>query len=159
MEVFETDSISWFNHLRYTTTENMTTMGKVDVMMYIYGKCVTTSNLFVLISLDKSHLNPVCTHYAFDKSENARMCAKWQWNTLDWCCWIALSASPVVQSNHTISCVSLSFLTHPCVILSHNTTEPIAPHDMFHEIMWWNLYMYIKHKHLNNTKSTRGVDT
>ena len=44
------------------------------------------------------------------------MCAKWQWNALDWCYWIALPASPVVQSSNTVSCVSLSFRTHPCVL-------------------------------------------
>ena len=86
-----------------------------------FEKYVTTSNYFVLNSLDKGHLNSVCTHYVCDKSENARVCAKWQWNALDWCYWIALPASPVVQSSNTVSCVSLSFRTHPCVlaIISH----------------------------------------
>ena len=81
-----------------------------------FEKYVTTSNYFVLNSLDKGHLNSVCTHYVCDKSENARVCAKWQWNALDWCYWIALPASPVVQSSNTVSCVSLSFRTHPCVL-------------------------------------------
>ena len=36
--------------------------------------------------------------------------------THDWCYWIALLASPVVQSSNTVSCVSLSFRTHPCVL-------------------------------------------
>ena len=42
------------------------------------------------------------------------MCVKWQWNALDWCYWIA-------QSINTVSGVSLSFCTHPCVlaILQH----------------------------------------
>ena len=44
------------------------------------------------------------------------MCAKWQWNGLDWCYWIALQASLVVQSSNTRSCVPLSFRTHPCVL-------------------------------------------
>ena len=79
-------------------------------------KKVTTSKFFVLNSLHKSHLNSVRTQYVCDKSENARVCAKWQWNALDWCYWIALPASPVVQSSNTVSCVSLSFHTHPCVI-------------------------------------------
>ena len=48
----------------------------------------------VLNSLAKSHLNSVCTEYVFDKSENARVCAKWQWNALDWCYWV----NPVTQS-------------------------------------------------------------
>ena len=43
------------------------------------------------------------------------MCAKWQWNALDWCYWIAPTASPVVQSSNTVSCISLSFRTHPYV--------------------------------------------
>ena len=77
-----------------------------------FEKYVTTSNYFVLNSLDKGHLNSVCTHYLCDKSENARVCAKWQWNALDWCYWIALPASPVVQSSNTVSCFSLSFRTH-----------------------------------------------
>ena len=81
-----------------------------------FEKYVTTSNYFVLNSLDKGHLNSVCTNYVCDKSENARVCAKWQWNALDWCYWIALPASPVVQSSNTVSCVSLSFHTHPCVL-------------------------------------------
>ena len=81
-----------------------------------FEKYVTTSNYFVLNSLDKGHLNSVCTHYVCDKSENARVCAKWQWNALDRCYWIALPASPVVQSSNTVSCVSLSFRTHPCVL-------------------------------------------
>ena len=81
-----------------------------------FEKYVTTSNYFVLNSLDTGHLNSVCTHYVCDKSENARVCAKWQWNALDWCYWIAFPASPVVQSSNTVSCVSLSFRTHPCVL-------------------------------------------
>ena len=90
-----------------------------------FEKYVTTSNYFVLNSLDKGHLNSVCTHYVCDKSENARVCAKWQWNALDWYYWIALPASPVVQSSNTVSCVSLSFRTHPCVlaIYSHLMTS------------------------------------
>ena len=81
-----------------------------------FEKYATTSNFFVLNSLAKSHLNSVCTEYICDKSENARVCAKWQWNALDWCYWIALPASPVVQSSNTVSCVSLSFRTHRCVL-------------------------------------------
>ena len=80
------------------------------------NKYVTTSNYFVLNSLDKGHINSVCTHYVCDESENARVCAKWQWNALDWCYWIALSALPGVQSSNTVSCVSLSFRTHSCVL-------------------------------------------
>ena len=51
-----------------------------------------------------------------DKSENSWVCAKWQWNALDLCYWIALPALPVVQSSNTVSCVSLSFRTHPFVL-------------------------------------------
>ena len=87
-----------------------------------FEKYVTTSNYFVLNSLDKSHLNSVCTHYVCDKSENARVCAKWQWNALDWCYWIVLPASPLVQSSNTVSCVSLSFRTHPCTVRSRYNT-------------------------------------
>ena len=94
-----------------------------------FEKYVTTSNYFVLNSLDKSHLNSVCTHYVCDKSENARVCAKWQWNALDWCYWIALPASPVVQSSNTVSCVSLSFRTHPCV-LTIETHVFISPNHL-----------------------------
>ena len=81
-----------------------------------FEKYVTTSNFFVLNPLTKSHLNSVCAEYVCEKSENARVCAKWQWKTLDWCYWIALPASPVVQSSNTVSCVSLSFRTHPCIL-------------------------------------------
>ena len=73
------------------------------------------SNFFVSNALGKHHLSSAWTKYAYDKRENARVCAKWQWNALDWCYWIALPASPVVQSSNTVSCVSLSFRTHPCV--------------------------------------------
>ena len=43
----------------------------------------------------------------------------------DWCYWIALPDSPVVQSSNTVSCVSLPFRTHPCVlaIISPESTE------------------------------------
>ena len=64
----------------------------------------------------RSHCYDVLNEDVCDKSENARVCAKWQWNALDWCYWIALPASPVVQSSNTVSCVSLSFRTHPCVL-------------------------------------------
>ena len=77
---------------------------------------VTTSKFFVLNTLNKCHCNSVRAQYVCDKSENARVCQKWQWNALDWCYWIALPASPVVQSSNTVSCVSLSFCTHPCVL-------------------------------------------
>ena len=81
-----------------------------------FEKYVTTINFHALKSLNKSHLNSVCTWYVCDKSEKARVCAKWQWNALDWCYWIALPASPVVQSSNTVSCISLSFRTHLCVL-------------------------------------------
>ena len=73
-------------------------------------------NFVVSNSIDKSHRNSVCPQFVCDKSQNARGCAKWQWNTLDWCYWIARPASPVVQSSNTVSCVSLSFRTPPCVL-------------------------------------------
>ena len=77
---------------------------------------VTTSKFFVLNSLDKSHLNSVRAQYICDK--------------LDWCYWIALPASAVVQSSNTVSCVSLSFRTHPCVlaIWSHGFCYLGYPH-------------------------------
>ena len=77
----------------------------------------------MLHSLDKSHRNSVCTHNVCDKSENARVCTKWQWNTLDWCYWIALPASPVMQSSYTVSCISLSFCTHPCFLAIKSPTK------------------------------------
>ena len=74
-------------------------------------------NIVVSNSIDKSHRNSVCPQYVCDESQNARGgCAKWQWNTLDWCYWIALTASPVMQSSNTVSCVSLPFRTPPCVL-------------------------------------------
>ena len=57
------------------------------------------------------------------KAENAWVCAKWQWNALDWCYWIALPASPVVQSSGTVLCVSLLIRTHLCVL----TINPLHP--------------------------------
>ena len=90
-----------------------------------FEKKVTTSKFFVLNSLDKSHLNSVRTQYVCDKSENTRVCVKWQWNALDWCYWIALPSSPVMQSSNTVSCVSLSFRTHPCVLaIAYNDLWP-----------------------------------
>ena len=73
------------------------------------------SNLVMPNSLGKRHHNSVWTKYVCDKSEDVRVCAKWQWNALDRCYWIALPASPGMQSSNTVSCVSLSFRTHPCV--------------------------------------------
>ena len=58
------------------------------------------------------HLYIICV---WQKRERM-VCAKWQGNALDWCYWIALPASPVVQSSNTVSCVSLSFHTHPRVL-------------------------------------------
>ena len=40
-------------------------------------------------------------------SEDARVCAKWQWNS-----WDCRSCNPVTP----VECVSLSFRTHPCVL-------------------------------------------
>ena len=104
-----------------------------------FEKYVTTSNYFVLNSLDRGPLNSVCTHYVCDKSENARVCAKWQFNALNWCYWIALPASPVVQSSNTVSCVSLSFRTHPCVlaIVLHQTIKIFLWQLV--SICYWNL--------------------
>ena len=81
-----------------------------------FEKYVTTIKFLVLKSSDKSHLNSICTLYVCDKRENAWVCAKWLWNALDWCYWIAFPASPVVQSSNTVWCVSLSFRTHPCIL-------------------------------------------
>ena len=53
---------------------------------------------FVLNSLDKSHLDSVCTQYVCDKSENARVCVKWQRNALDWCYRRSRECNPVTQS-------------------------------------------------------------
>ena len=61
------------------------------------------SERLVCIKLNTSHLNSVCTQYVCDKSKNARVCLKWQWNALDWCYGIAPPASPVMQSSNTVS--------------------------------------------------------
>ena len=58
-----------------------------------FKKYVITSNFFVLNSLDKSRFKSVCTQYVCDKSENARACAKWQGNALDWCYCMIIFAS------------------------------------------------------------------
>ena len=58
------------------------------------------SNCFVSNSLGKRHIYSGCTKYVCDKSENVQVCAQWQWNALDWCYWIALPASPVVQNGN-----------------------------------------------------------
>ena len=55
------------------------------------------------------------TQYVCDKSENAQMWAKWQWNTLDWC------------YSNTVSCVSLSFRTHPCVLAIYQNWADSSP--------------------------------
>ena len=90
---------------------------------YEFEKYVTTNKFFVLNSLDKSNLNSDCTQCVCDKSENARVCAKWLWNALALCYWIAHPASPVMQSSNTISCVSLSFRTHPCVLAINSSAS------------------------------------
>ena len=96
--------------------------------------------IFVLYSLDKSHLNSVCTQYVCDKSENARVCAKWQWNALDWCYWIALPASPVVPSTYTVSCVSLSFHKHTCVLpMQQNMAVPSYVQALYNII--WGMFV------------------
>ena len=109
-----------------------------------FEEYVTTSKFFVLNTLDKSHRNSVRAQYVCDKSENARVCAKWQWNALDWCYWIALPASPVVQSSNTVSCVSLSFRTHPCVLAilkpRHNCRH--FPDDIFEWIFLMKMYEF-----------------
>ena len=79
------------------------------------ANCKKISNFVVSNPLGKCQLNSVWTQYVCDKSENAWVCTK-HWNALDWCYWIALPASPVRQSRNTVSCVSLSFRTHPCVL-------------------------------------------
>ena len=56
------------------------------------------SSFNVSNSLGKRHVNSVLTQYVCDKNENARACAKWQWNALNWCYWIAhtvISHTPV----------------------------------------------------------------
>ena len=79
-----------------------------------FDKYVTKSKFFALNTLDQSHRNSVRAQYVCDKSENARVCAKWQWNALDWCYWIALSASPVVQSiKHSL--VRFTVISHTSV--------------------------------------------
>ena len=61
-----------------------------------FKKYVTKS---ISNSPDNSHLHSIYTHYVYDKSENTLVCAvKWQWNTYDWCYWIALTTLPVMQS-------------------------------------------------------------
>ena len=101
---------------------------------------VTTSKFFVLNTLDNSHRNSVRAQYECDKSENARVCAKWQWNALDWCYWIALPASPVVQSSNTVSCVSLSFRTHSCVLAIRL--------DIWNVNSAWQQYSFSSHKQM-----------
>ena len=73
-------------------------------------------NFDVSNSLGKRHANSIGAQYVCDKSKTSRVCAKWQWNALDWCYWNALPASLVVQSSNTVSFVSLSFRTHPCIL-------------------------------------------
>ena len=63
---------------------------------------VGVSNFAVSNSLGKRHLNSVWTRYVCDKCESVPVCAKWQWNALNWCYWIALPASPDVQSSNTV---------------------------------------------------------
>ena len=87
-------------------------------------KKVTTSKFFVLNSLDKSHLNSVRTQYVCDKSENTRVCAKWQWNARDWCYWIAL---PGVQSSNT-SLVRFTVISHTPVCSRYTVKYPQWSH-------------------------------
>ena len=40
---------------------------------------------YIKLTRHKSHLNSVYTKCVCNKSESARVCAKWPWNALDWC--------------------------------------------------------------------------
>ena len=53
-------------------------------------------------SIDMSHRNSACRQYVCDKSQNARGCAKWQWNTLDWCYWTARLVRFTVISHNPV---------------------------------------------------------
>ena len=47
-DIYETDSIWWYNHLQRTTTVNMTKMGKADIyIVYV---------MFSLIEYDHPHM-------------------------------------------------------------------------------------------------------
>ena len=63
-----------------------------------------------------------------DKNENARVCAKWQWNALDCCYWIVQPVSSVVQSSNIVPCFSLPFRTNPCVLAIDSSVEDVAIH-------------------------------
>ena len=75
--------------------------------------------------------NSVWSRYICDKSKNVQGCARWQWNALDLCNWIALPASPVAQSSNTVSCVSMSCRTHPCV-RSRYINVPVQHSTLLH---------------------------
>ena len=91
-------------------------------------------------SLDKCHLNYVCTQYICDKGGNARGWAKWQWNALDWCNWIAPPASPVVQSSYSLESFSRfahtrAFSLYWCTCASPRTDFTMQMSSSFHELV------------------------
>ena len=71
-------------------------------------------------------------------SENARVCAKWQWNALDWCYWIALPAKPV-------HIVYKRNWDDPCLInlaqKSYSLLHIFKIRNLFHCVAesWWNM--------------------
>ena len=74
-------------------------------------KKVITSYFLCYIHYTRAISIPFAHNMYVIKNENARGCAKWQWNALDWCYCTYGFADAVA-----VSCLPLSFRTHPCVL-------------------------------------------
>ena len=90
------------------------------------------SNFVVSTLLDKRHLNSVRTQNVCDKTEDARVCTKWQWNVLDWCYWIALPAhTRAFYSENARGCAKWQWDARDCVTGLHDRRSrecnPVTP--------------------------------
>ena len=65
-------------------------------------------------------------------SENARVCAKWQWNARDCATGLHDRRSRECNPVTPVECVSLSFRTHPCVLVFSHTYSVQTE-------LWWLL--------------------
>ena len=113
-------------------------------------------NFDVSNSLGKRHANSVGTQYVCDKSKTARVCAKWQWNALDWCYRIALPASLVVQSSNTVSFVSHTPVHSHYVDVAWCVAMHITSHDFDITKECPDTMLFVPHDHLQHCVREKG---
>ena len=68
-------------------------------------------------------------------SENARVCAKWQWNARDFVTGLHDRRSRECNPITPVECVSLSFRTHPCVLAF--ITYILCTHAIEMALVYW----------------------